>query len=106
MRFFTAATTALLFSAQALAGITQYTLSIEADDERVNGKGITFKHEGAGINYALLVTVLPNSTMMMNPNFSTIQSVHNLTTTLVPLVTLSNFPSLLHLLLKSVMMVL
>ncbi|KGQ85729.1 hypothetical protein MG1_05189, partial [Candida albicans GC75] len=27
MRFFTAATTALLFSAQALAGITQYTLS-------------------------------------------------------------------------------
>ncbi|KGR09372.1 hypothetical protein MEK_05165 [Candida albicans 12C] len=54
MRFFTAATTALLFSAQALAGITQYTLSIEADDERVNGKGITFKHEGAGINYAFV----------------------------------------------------
>ena len=54
MKFFTAAATALLFSAQALAGITQYTLSIEADDERVNGKGITFKHEGAGINYAFV----------------------------------------------------
>ncbi|CAX40760.1 hypothetical LDG family protein, Candida conserved [Candida dubliniensis CD36] len=54
MKFFTAATTALLFSAQALAGITQYTLSIQADDERVNGKGITFKHEGAGINYAFV----------------------------------------------------
>ncbi|KGQ85728.1 hypothetical protein MG1_05188, partial [Candida albicans GC75] len=27
MKFFTAAATALLFSAQALAGITQYTLS-------------------------------------------------------------------------------
>ena len=54
MKFFTAAATALLFSAQALAGITQYTLSIEADDKRVNGKGITFKHEGAGINYAFV----------------------------------------------------
>ena len=53
MKFFTAATTALLFSAQALAGITSYTLSIKSDDERVNGKGIT-KHEGAGINYAFV----------------------------------------------------
>lgn len=54
MKFFTAATTALLFSAQALAGITSYTLSIKSDDERVNGKGITYKHEGAGINYAFV----------------------------------------------------
>ena len=54
MKFFTAATTALLFSAQALAGITSYTLSIKSDDKRVNGKGITYKHEGAGINYAFV----------------------------------------------------
>ena len=106
MKFFTAAATALLFSAQALAGITQYTLSIEADDERVNGKGITFKHEGAGINYAFVsdssakFSYDDESKHLFYPINSQIS--YNLGTE----ETLFNFQSLLHLLLKSVMMVL
>ncbi|KHC30263.1 putative LDG family protein [Candida albicans P76055] len=52
------------------------------------------------------VTVSPNSAMMMNPNICSTQLTLKLATTLVSRETLFNFQSLLHLSLKSVMMVL
>ena len=105
MKFFTAATTALLFSAQALAGITSYTLSIKSDDERVNGKGITYKHEGAGINYAFVSDTSSKFAYDDESNFYTTQLVHNSNITLVLKLISYNFPSLHQNLLKLVMMV-
>ncbi|CAX44219.1 hypothetical LDG family protein, putative [Candida dubliniensis CD36] len=56
MKFFAAATTALLLSAQALAELTSYKLYAKSDSAEVDGKGVSILHEGAGINYVFLGT--------------------------------------------------
>ena len=73
---------------------------------KVNGKGITFKHEGAGINYAFVSDSSAKFSYDDESNICSTQLTLKLATTLVLRETLFNFQSLLHLLLKSVMMVL
>ena len=56
MKFFTAATTALLLSAQALAELTSYKLYAKSENTEVDGKGVSILHEGAGIYFVFLGT--------------------------------------------------
>lgn len=56
MKFFTAATTALLLSAQALAELTSYKLYAKSENTEIDGKGVSILHEGAGIYFVFLGT--------------------------------------------------
>ena len=49
MKFFTAATTALLLSAQALAELTSYKVYAKSENTEFDGKGVSNLHEGAGL---------------------------------------------------------
>ncbi|EMG47018.1 PGA30 Cell wall protein PGA30 [Candida maltosa Xu316] len=54
MKFSTSIAAILSLTSTAFGALTQYRLVAESDNKDIDGKGLTFLHEGAGINYAFL----------------------------------------------------